>query len=107
MLYDRRVLPPPSAAWPTRSATSSIPLTLLPDGPALITSLAVAMRAVAGVEVVPVAPAGDPWPTAGDRDGIQAAVTERAARRRGVPGASVGTAAGIDGAAARTMRAGG
>lgn len=95
-LYDRPVLATDVGGLAQQS-TGGVPLTLLPEGPALIGSLAAAMRAAAGVDVVPVASDGEPWPVDGAREDIQSTVADRAARRRGVPGRSSADAAGRGG----------
>ncbi|MDQ1648081.1 MAG: D-inositol-3-phosphate glycosyltransferase [Frankiaceae bacterium] len=101
-LYDRPVLATDVGGLAQQAATSAVPLTLLAEGPTLISSLAAAMRTAAGVAVVPVTSEGEPWPTAGDRDDVQAAVTDRAARRRGAAGSG-----GVAGRGRAPARAGG
>jgi hypothetical protein len=66
----------------------------------VVPGLAAALRDVAGLRSVRVAVAAEPWPVAEGRAGVQAAVAERAARRRG-GAASAARPSGTDSAEVR------
>jgi hypothetical protein len=96
-LYDRPVVATDVGGLAQQAASRSVSVTLVPVGSGadtgVVPGLAAAMRELAGVRADRVPVAAEPWPVAEGRTGVQAAVAERAARRRG-SGARSGSPSG-------------
>jgi hypothetical protein len=84
-LFGRKVVATDVGGLSHQAAARSAEVTLVPNGPQVVTSLAAAMCSAAGLAARERAGGDEPWPVEEGRAGLQNAVAHRAAQRRGTP----------------------